>query len=92
MLSKQYTEIHIGSWEQIGIYLSKHGIVLDEGFSQRRAVVGDEDELSLSVSGGLKGGLGSQSDFAGSHDEGQLGVDVFLSGFLDHFWIFITFN
>ncbi len=58
---------------------------MDEGLSKGRAVVGDKDELSLAVSGGLKGALGTEGDLTGSDDEGQLGVDVFLSGFLDHF-------
>jgi len=80
------TEIHIVTREQEGGDLGKGSVILDEGLSEGRAVVGDKDELGLTVSGGLEGALGTEGDLTRSDDEGQLGVDVFLSSFLDHFY------
>lgn len=73
-------EVVVVSGEEVSVDLSKHGVVLDQRFSQRRAVSGNEDKLGLSVSDALKGGLGAQDGFTRSHDEGQFCVDVFLGG------------
>jgi len=67
------------------IDLSERSVVLDFRFSNSWAVVRDKNELGKSVSDGLDGGGISKSSLAWSHDEGELGLDVILSDFLDHF-------
>ena len=44
--------------------LGEHGVVLDFGFAQRRAVVADDDELGLAGTQRLKGGLVPESVLA----------------------------
>jgi len=66
------------------IDLSKRSVVLDFRFSDGRAVVRDKHKLSKSVSDGLDGGGITESSLAWSHNEGELGLDVILSDFLDH--------
>ena len=79
------TEIDVVSGEQVDLDLSEHGVVLNKGLSHWWAVVGNKNELSLAISDGFEGGFGSKGNLATLHDEGELGVDVFLGGFLDHF-------
>lgn len=42
--------------------LGEHGVVLELGLAQRRAVTGDEDQLGLTRAEGLHGGLGTHGN------------------------------
>lgn len=59
----------------------KHSIVLNLGTAERRAVGGDKDELSLSLTKSLQGGLVSEAVLTTLHDQSQARVNG-LSGFL----------
>ncbi len=59
----------------------KHGVVLDFRTTKRRAVGGQDDELSLTLTKGLQGGLVAQAVLSTLHDQGQTRVNG-LSRFL----------
>lgn len=59
----------------------EHGVVLDLGATKRGAVGGDDDELSLSLTDSLQGGLVSEAVLTALHDQSQARVDG-ISGFL----------
>jgi hypothetical protein len=58
-----------------------HGVVLELGLAQWRAVSGNQDQLGLSRAEGLEGGFGAHGDFSGLHDERQARGDG-VSGLL----------
>lgn len=53
----------------VDVDLSKRSIVFNLWFSDGRAVVGDEDELSKTVSDSLDGRSITKGGFSWSHDE-----------------------
>lgn len=59
----------------------EHGVVLDLGAAEGRAVRGDDDQLRLALTQGLQGGLVAQAVLAALHDQSQAGVDS-LGGLL----------
>jgi hypothetical protein len=58
--------------------LGEHGVVLDLGLAQGRAVVGDDDELALAAAQRLERGGVAQRVLAGLHDQRQPVVDGLL--------------
>ena len=56
----------------------EESVVLDLGASQSRAVVGDDNQLSLGLAEILEGATVSQVDLSALHDESKAGVDTFL--------------
>lgn len=58
--------------------LGKHGIVLDLRFSQRRAVVGDYNQLPFGVAKRTKNGLVTEIVLAALHDESEPVVDALM--------------
>jgi hypothetical protein len=71
------------SGEVVDTSARQHGVVLDLGAAEGRAVGGDEDQLGLALTQGLQGRLVPQAILAALHDQGQAGVDglggLFLS-------------
>lgn len=59
--------------------LGKHGIVLNLRLLEGRAVVGDDDEPSLSLTEGLEGALVAESVLSTLHHEGETRVDALHS-------------
>ena len=62
--------------------LGKHGVVLNLGLPQGRAVAQDDDELGLTLAERLEGRLVAEGVLAGLHDEGKARVDALLGLFL----------
>lgn len=58
--------------------LGKHGVVLNLGLSQSRGVAGNDDELGLTLSESLDGGLVTEGVLSGLDNKGKLGVEVLL--------------
>jgi len=65
---------------------SKECVVLDFSFSDGRAIIGEDDELSLAGSKGSEGGFISKDVFTTLDNEGELAVDIFGTGLLHHLW------
>merc|ERR1712018_726142 len=63
--------------------LSKHSVVFDFTFPERRDVVGNNDKLSFALTEGLQGLLVSQDIFTTFHNQSKASVDRFnrLFGF-----------
>ena len=57
----------------------EEGVVFDLGASQSRAVVGDDNQLSLGLSEILESAAVAQIDLSALHDKGETRVDAFLS-------------
>ncbi len=55
--------------------LGEHGIVLNLGLAQRRAVVRDDDQLGGALAQGLQGRLVAEHVSARLHDEREARVD-----------------
>ena len=64
--------------------LGQHRIVLDFGFSDGGAVIGEDDEFGLSRSEGSEGGLVAENVPSTFHDEGELTIEVFSTCFFHH--------
>lgn len=61
--------------------LGQHGVVLDLGLSQSRGVASNDDELGLTLSESLDGGLVTEGVLSGLDSKTELGVDV-ITGLL----------
>merc|ERR1719361_1901965 len=55
--------------------LRQHRVVLALALAERRAVLGDEDQLRLALAQGLEGRLVAQAVLPALHDQLQAGVD-----------------
>ena len=56
----------------------EESVVLNLGASQGRAVVGNDNQLSLGLAKVLEGAAVAQVDLSALHDESKTGVDTFL--------------
>ena len=56
---------------------TQHGVVFDFRTTKRRAVGADDDELSLSLTNALQGGLETQAVLTALHDESEASVNGF---------------
>ena len=73
-LSASSSKSSVVSIVVVNIGLGKHGNVLNLGSAKRRAVVGDEDHLSLSFAHALQGCLVSKGSLSGLHNQLDAGV------------------
>lgn len=74
----------IVAWVEDNSCFGEYGIVLNFCFTDSWAIVGENDEFSVSVSEGSKGGLISQDIFSTLDDETESAVDVLSSNFFSH--------
>ena len=73
------SEVYIASVVMVNSNLRQHRIVFDLGFSEWRAVVGNDDQLTFRVPQGLEDGFVSQGIFPTLHDESESVVDALMS-------------
>lgn len=78
VLAAGSSEVHIVAGVVVHASLGQHGVVLDLGLAERRAVVGDDDELALATTKRLERGGVAQRVLAGLHHQGQPVVDRLL--------------
>ena len=78
VLAARRAQIDVVAAVVVHARLGQHGVVLDLGLAQRRAVVGDDDELALAASQRLERGGVAQRVLAGLHNQRQPVVDRLL--------------
>ena len=66
--------------------LRENSIVFDLSLSDGGAVVGEDDELSFTISEHSEGGFVAHDVLSTLHHQGQLAVDVLGSGLLCHYF------